>query len=127
MGIVKTGLAVVGGIVILGVGIGACTSSNEEAKPTVVKQEAPAPKKEASKLTKENFDKIKQGDALTGKGGSTAEEVIASLGEPNTSGENQIGDTKFYNMAWTSISEGISITVTLTNDHVSSKSFSKIN
>lgn len=133
MGIVKTGLAVVGGIVILGVGIGACTSSNEEAKPTGVKQEAPAPKEtpkpveqpkkdKDSRLTQENYDKIVQGDAISGEGGSTEEEVLAIFGEPDSMTESEYNGYKSKLMSWVSLKNGSSIYVTVTNGKVNSKS-----
>lgn len=77
-------------------------------------------------LTKENYDKITQGDALSGEGGTPKEEVIKILGKPDSSSESKVGDYSAEYLAWTSVKNGVSITVTITNDKVSSKSYSKL-
>lgn len=81
------------------------------------------PKKEES-LTKENFDKIQQGDALTGEGGMTEKEVIAILGKPESEMETQVDETKMKTFTWLT-SDFESITVSFTNGHVSSKMWVK--
>lgn len=76
-------------------------------------------------VTKENYDKIKAGDTVTGEGGSTLEEVVALLGEPSTKSESDLGDgNKMMIYNWSDLwGEGTMITVTFINDKVSGKSW----
>ena len=52
---------------------------------TVVKEDSGKAEevKKSEVITKENYEKIVIGDTLSGEGGSTIEEVIAILGEPD--------------------------------------------
>jgi flagellar motor protein MotB len=80
------------------------------------------PKKESDPVTKENFEKIVQGDSLTGKGGMTIEEVLAILGEPSQKMESQSGDTKMEDYSWIG-KDFQTISVNFTNGKVSFKMF----
>lgn len=82
-----------------------------------------------SKISQENFDKIKTGDAVTGDGGMSVDQVKAILGEPNndvTSTSSINGkDYRMDSMTWTSGLEMKSITVTFINGFASSKGMMK--
>jgi hypothetical protein len=117
------------------VGISIATSGGEEVPNTSTETTeavaAPAEKKEAPKkeekssITKENYEKIVQGDSLSGKGGMSIEEVIAILGEPDDKMESQYDDgsgntIKSENYSWHTL-DFESISVQFTNGHVSHK------
>lgn len=128
---VKATIGVLATTAIIGVGctalgLGALDSAIESTDKEVTKVEKDLNEK-ATKVTKENYDKIVQGDVMTGEGGSSKDEVISLLGEPQVSGENVIdSETTYENMSWSSIRGGANITVSLIGGKVSSKSFTKI-
>jgi hypothetical protein len=124
------------GLIIAGV-IGAVNDSkgaNEGVKPSSpvisheVKKEpvkaVKTPNKETNKITKENYNKIKQGDTLTGKGGSTKAEVYNLLGKPKAESvsESVVGNEKTTMIVANWINKDFkSISVTFINDRVSAK------
>jgi len=120
-----------GTLVVAGI-IGACTNdaepTKETAAPKVEQKQEQKKEKTPSKISQENFEKIVQGDALTGEGGMSKDEVIAMLGKPGSSSvtKTTIGDkeTTMEFTAWTSFRNG-TLTVTFTDGRVSAKSFTK--
>jgi hypothetical protein len=85
------------------------------------------PKKEEKKDFKAAYEKIVQGDALSGEGGMSYEEVVALLGEPDTKTESKSGDMTLLMTGWTDLSmDGFGmISVTFTNGKVSGKSLTE--
>ena len=90
-----------------------------DTKPTETKKETKKEKKDV--VTKENFDKIKQGDSLSGNGGMTIDEVKDILGKPDQTTESQSGDMKMENFTWMEGLFGNTINVTFINGKVASK------
>jgi hypothetical protein len=96
------------------------------SKPEPAKEEPKEEPKEEEKesVTKENYEKIKQGDSLSGKGGMTFEEVVAILGEPDDKmeSETEISGQKYKTLScsWRTL-DFESISVTFTNNGVSHK------
>jgi hypothetical protein len=97
------------------------------SEPTTQAETEATPKEEKPKeaVTKENYDKIKQGDSLTGEGGMSIDEVIAILGEPDSKMESSYDDgngntVKTDDFTWTN-SDFSSVSVSFTNGHVSHK------
>jgi hypothetical protein len=118
----KIALGIVGGFVALGIIIGVVSgggSSEPRKTTTPMNQEAP----KAEVVSQENFDKIVQGDSVTGEGGMTIDEVKAILGEPDSTSESQSGDLKMEMYSWTKNFKTIS--VTFSNGKVSYKGFIK--
>lgn len=94
---------------------GGSETTTTDSKP---KQEAKQPAKKVSKV---NYDKITQGDALTGEGGMSIDQVKAILGDPDTKTEAQSGDMKMEDMTWTDGLLGSSISVNFINGKVAGK------
>jgi len=116
--------------ILLGVGCAALfdTAVKESDKVEVKTNETGKTKKveKSSLLTKENYDKINQGDVLTGEGGSSKDEVISLLGEPETKSESSFDDVTHEYLNWHSLKSGVSISVTISNGKVSNKTFAKL-
>jgi Domain of Unknown Function with PDB structure (DUF3862) len=112
------GVLFVGGI-ILGLMFG-----GEESEPTTTEPKASEAKKEEPKelVTKANFEKIVQGDSLSGEGGMTLEEVEAILGKGDKQMESQSGNLKMEDYTWTNKDFHI-ITVNFINGKVSFKAY----
>lgn len=128
----KVTIGIALGIILVGV-IGMNNDAQEVKqvdKPTKIVNVDSKPVKKPStpkkKVSKENYEKITQGDALTGKGGSTYKQVVNMLGKPKTTSESEItlnGETtKTKICSWSTWDMKI-ITVSFTNDHVSSKTY----
>lgn len=94
-------------------------------------------KQDAKRITKENYEKIQQGElkiANDGKiyveGGMTIEEVTAILGEAGTKTKSasSVGDSQSDIESWgySDFKTGASIFITFTNGKVTSKTFSEI-
>jgi hypothetical protein len=102
------------------------SETKTESKPVEKK-----PVKETSKITKENYDKIKVGDTLTGAGGMTIDEVKAILGNTDNVVETTTTgiDNKEYKMQSMTWMDGVlsttNISVTFINGKVSGKTFLK--
>lgn len=113
-------LIIVSGLVGMVI-LGGCSAApvKEESKPKV---ETAKPVVKEEKITKENYDKIIQGDSLTGKGGMTMEQVISILGEPDSKSESQSGDMKMTMVDWMN-KDFQNISITFTNGRVSFKMF----
>lgn len=122
-------------VIVAIVVINIATGGEEEAAPTksepaaATTEKAAEPKKEEPKpadtITKENYDKVKAGDALTGDGGMTIEEVTALLGEKMDKTESQTGDMKMEIITWNNgkLTEMKSISVTFINGKASGKNW----
>lgn len=88
-------------VVITAVG---CSSTNEATSPSGQKANEQTTKSatpESKKITLAEYESIKTGDALTGKGGMTYEEVVAKFGEPSNKSESQSGNFKVVMASWT--------------------------
>jgi hypothetical protein len=93
-------------------------------KREIKKEDLTIEQVEGKSVNQENFDKIIQGDSLTGEGGMTIEEAKAVLGEPDSETESQSGDMTMKVFTWTNL-KFESISVTFINDKVSSKTYLK--
>ena len=116
------------GFICLGIAIamfsgGEDTTETTTAPKQEVKKEEPK-KVVDQKISQANFDKIKQGDTLSGEGGMTIEEVTEILGKPDSEIESQVGDMKMKDLTWTNL-KFESITVSFINGKVSSKAYLK--
>lgn len=116
----------IGMFILSGVIAAGCSDLDAPAESVSAPDEpvsAPAAEeKESSVITKVNYDKIKNGDVLTGEGGSTLQEVMEIMGEPSSKSESEFQGNivKYYN--WSDLwGSGTMITVTFTNDKVSDK------
>ena len=112
--------------IIVGVIVGAMADSGSEPAKKVadaVTTAAPAaePQKDST-VNMENYNKIKVGDSMTGKGGMTIEEVTAVFGQdPSDKSETQTGDIKMVIATWMDDNFN-TITVSFMNGRVDSKS-----
>jgi hypothetical protein len=90
------------------------------SEPTKAAQEQP--KEKVDPISKESFEKIVQGDSITGEGGMTIEEVEALLGEPDSKIESKSGDIHMIDYSYIG-KDFQSISVNFTNGKVSFKSY----
>ncbi len=111
-------IALVALVVIIGMFSGGGTETTPTKEKAVEK-----PVEKDNHITKENYNKIVQGDALTGDGGMTIKEVTAILGEPENTMESQAGDMKIEDYTWTDGLLGATISISFTNGKVSNKLF----
>lgn len=135
MGSFKTAVKVTAGVllttgVLIGgctaLGIGAIDNAVKETEKTEVKTDSGSKKvSKENLLTQENYDKVNQGDTLTGEGGSTEEKVLALFGKPDSESETQVGEYKTKLLSWTSLKNGSSVSISITNGKVSNKSKAK--
>lgn len=93
------------------------TEQNTDSKPTQAEE----------KDLKAGYEKIVVGDVLTGEGGSTYEQVVQLLGEPDNKTESTSTgidgkEMKTLMLSWFTLTDG-SISVTVTNGKVSHKMF----
>lgn len=128
MGIIKKAMVGFGSLVVLGIGIGACTDTEKPAQPVEkvveVRKEETKPKDGA---TKANYDKAVQGDSLTGEGGSSIDEVKALMGkEPTFDSVTEVSGMKIVSMTFNGYETGEVLTFTFTNGKLSMKAYSKI-
>jgi hypothetical protein len=94
------------------------TDTSKEAPKTEAKEE-----KESGKVTREQFDQIVTGDALTGEGGMTIEEVEAILGKGEKMTESSTNDMTMEFYTWDAEGDfGATVTVDFTNGKAASKS-----
>lgn len=114
------------GFIALGIAVSMLGGGNDsDVVETTAKPQQEAPKEEkVETISQENFDKIVQGDSLTGEGGMTIEEVKAVLGEADSESQSQSGDMKMEMLTWTSL-KFETISVTFINGKVSAKSYLK--
>lgn len=115
------------GMLFLGVialGIVVSMVGGEEGATDTATTPSKQEEKKVDPISQESFDKITQGDTLTGEGGMTIEEVTAILGEADSETESQSGDMVMKNLTWTNL-KFESISVTFINDKVSSKTYLK--
>jgi hypothetical protein len=107
-------------IVAVASGGGETNSTDNQAADT---KPAETKKEKKNVVTKENFDKIKQGESFSGEGGMTIEEVTEILGKPDQTTEAQSGDMKMEDYTWISGFLGDAINVNFINGKVASKSW----
>jgi hypothetical protein len=105
--------------VVLSVVIVACTYQD----PGDSKSSSKTTSSPASHITKINYDKIKQGDELSGKGGMTINDVVKILGKTDDTSETNSGDMKIETYTWTKGFTGSTIVVTFMNGKVSDKTW----
>lgn len=126
MGIIKTGLSVVGAVVVLGIGIGACTSSGTDQQTSNVEVKNEQPKKQSHGVNKENFEKLVQGDGLTGEGGTSIEEAKALMNKkPSTESESIIMEKRQTLISYNDLANGVGITLTFVEGKLSYKSYTQ--
>lgn len=121
----KVGCLGIIALVVLGIIAGIMTGGGSDTKTTdsAPKVEAEKAPQDDAKVTQANFDKITQGDSLTGSGGMTIDQVKAILGEPSTTSQSKTGDMTMDDYMWTENFK--SIAVNFTNGKVSFKQFMK--
>jgi len=127
-------LGFIGVCILFGIFIAACTGGNNQPSSNHMQENHKQPEtKESAKpvdtsITKEKYDQIVQGDALTGVGGSTVASVINLMGEPSNESTSETAiDGKTYKMdVYTWMTNDFEmVAVTFTNGFVSNKSWSK--
>ncbi len=119
-------VALVTAIVIAGLSLSACSSSNNEnssAKSTQTSKKKSSPVDKTISQNKElrsKFDQIKVGDLMSkGKGGDTEKEVTTLLGSPNSTTSSKTEGIKTSGATW---NKGkVSITVAYVDKHAISK------
>lgn len=118
---------------IIGLSVIGSMMGEESAEPTVTTPKVESANTEEAKkaetVTKSNYDKIKQGDALTGEGGMDKASVESMFGDPEsvTEMETDLGGgnkVKTETATWMTSDFEI-VTVVYTNGKVSSKMWTK--
>lgn len=123
MGIMKkVGYGVVG---LIAIGVIGAAVQDEPVKPASTEVKKVEPKKEVSRVTEDNFNKIVQGD-MFGEGGQTKEEVLALLGEPETTSTSNTTSMTIETASWNSKDYKVIIMIQFHNGKVSSKTITKI-
>jgi hypothetical protein len=119
-------IKLIGVVILSGIIAAGCSDvdvPSESASTPPESASAPAAEeKESSVVTKVNYDKIKNGDVMTGEGGSTLQEVLEIMGEPSGKSESEFNGNIVKRYDWNDLwGSGTMINVTFTNDKVSDK------
>lgn len=121
----KFGCLSVIGLILLGVIIGIATGGGSSSTSSDTKPKTETTAKQNKKVDPiSRYNKIKIGDALTGKGGMTIKEVKAILGnqDSKTTSTSKIGNDETTMDVYTWINGfGKGITITFTNGLASEK------
>lgn len=119
-------VALISATVIAGLGLSACSSSNNENSPAKSTQTSKKKSSSADKIISQNkelrskFDQIKVGDLMSkGQGGATEKEVTALLGSPNSTTSSKTDGIKTSGASWTK--GKVTITVAYVDKHAISK------
>lgn len=118
-------LLIIGIVFILGIiGVVACTAIGVSTVDEAIKETEKQQEEEAvnSPVNKENYDKIKEGDVISGDGGMTIDEVLEILGEPDNKTQSKTGDITNDIYSWSSPNFE-SISITFTNGKASHKMY----
>jgi hypothetical protein len=106
--------------IIVGVIVGAMADGGSETAKKVADTVTTATPVKDERVNMENYNKIKIGDSMTGKGGMSLEEVTAIMGEPSDKTETQSGNIKMVIATWMD-EEFNTITVSFMNNKADSK------
>ncbi|MGI0534993.1 hypothetical protein KFD70_22150 [Bacillus pfraonensis] len=98
--IFKFGCLGVIALIVIGVIIGAMGGGDSTEKTsTEPKQETK--KEEKKKITLADYDSIKAGDAMSGEGGDTYQDIVSKFGDPSNTSDSQTGEFKMSIASWT--------------------------
>jgi hypothetical protein len=119
-------VALISAVVIAGLSLSACSSSNNENSSAKSTQTSKKKSNSVDKTISQNkelrskFDKIKVGDLMSqGKGGDTEKQVKALLGSPNSTTSSKTEGIKTSGASWTK--GKVTITVAYVDKHAISK------
>lgn len=126
MGIISKALKGIGSVVVLGVVIGACSAGTSDNQSSKVETKHEQPKKKGHGVNKENFEKLVQGDGLTGEGGTSIEEAKALMNKkPSTESESIIMEKRQTLLSYNDLANGVGITLTFIEGKLSYKSYTQ--
>lgn len=119
-------VALISAVVIAGLSLSACSSSNNENSSAKSTQTSKRKSSSVDKIISQNkelrskFDQIKVGDLMSkGKGGNTEKQVKALLGSPNSTTSSKTEGIKTSGASWTK--GKVTITVAYVDKHAISK------